>query len=234
MKKTQYLLLTILTALLIAGFWRHQMQTPDQYWDDEQIKMPDQKQLQLLIDRQIQERESQLDQQIGTDIDQILDQQAMEARLSGLTKNVTTTREPSQSELNVFFQQHREQYREASQFRFKQLIFSKKKYGGQAVSKAQESLIRTKTDSEYAMQLKANAETSEFTSLQLDETYGQGYSEKILELTAHSLPCWSQPITSIEGAHLLCIEKVKLGKIPTLESVRSQAINHWRHANAEN
>ena len=234
MKKTQYLLLTILTALLIAGFWRYQIQTPDQYWDDEQIKMPDKKQLQLLIDRQIQERESQLDQQIGTDIDQILDQQAMEARLSGLTKNVTTAREPSQSELNVFFQQHREQYREASQFRFKQLIFSKKKYGGQAVSKAQESLIRTKTDSEYAMQLKANAETSEFTSLQLDEIYGQGYSEKILELTVHSLPCWSQPVTSIEGAHLLCIEKVKLGKIPTLESVRSQAINHWRHANAEN
>jgi hypothetical protein len=222
-----------ITILIAGGYCWYQTQPSDQYWDSQRIKLPDTKQLQQRIDQQLQDRESQLDQQIGVDIDQILDQQAMEAKLSVLTKNVTTTREPSQHELSDFFQQHKEQYRQASQLRFKQLVFAKTKYGGQAVNQAENSLIRTKTDPEYAKYLKQSIETIELSSLQLDEIYGQGYSDKLLKLAQQSLPCWSQPITSIVGAHLLCIEKVRIGTIPTLESVKSQVINHWRHVNAE-
>ena len=234
MQKPSTLSLALLTTLLIAGgYWWYQTQYSAQHWDDRRIKLPDTQLLQQRIDQQMQERQDQKDQQIWEDANQIFDQQAMETKLSVLTKKVTTNREPSQQELHDFFQQHREEYRQASQLRFKQLIFPNIKYGGQAIHQAQNSLIRTQIDPAYALQLQNSTETTEITSLQLDEIYGQGYSDKLLKLAEHSLPCWSQPVTSIIGAHLLCIEKVQIGAIPTLESVKSQVITQWRHANAD-
>jgi len=226
----------LLIAILAAGaYWQlNQFQLSNKNRDTEYIKLPDSHQLQQRIDRQMQDKQSPMDRQIGADIEQVVDQQAMQAKLSGLTKNITLSRDPTETELRAFFEQYQEQYREVSQFRFKQLLFSKEKYGGQAAGKATK-VLETITADPNSLQ-SHREEQLHLSSLQLDNLYGQGYSEKLLQLVAGNrqhLPCWSQPITSKIGAHLLCFEAVSPGAIPKLESIKSLVINDWRYAAAE-
>ena len=67
-------------------------------------------------------------------------------------------------------------------------------------------------------------------SLQLDAKYSRGFTEKLLLLSEQSpeLPCWTGPISSSSGAHLVCVEKVLWGAYTPLEEIKSQLINDWR------
>ena len=228
------LFILLIAILGIGGYWWNQVQQSNQHWDTKRIKLPDRDQLQQRIEQQMQDKQSQMDRQIGVDLEQLIDQQAMQAKLSGLTKNITLSRDPTEAELSAFFEQYREQYRETSQFAFKQLLFSKVKYGGQAIGEAKK-VLNTMANHPNSWQNHVQ-EQLYLSSVQLDELYGQGFSDKLLQLAIgnpQQPPCWSQPITSIKGAHLLCFEEVTLGAIPKLESVRSLVTNHWRYETAK-
>ena len=118
---------------------------------------------------------------------------------------------------------------------FKQLLFPTTKFGGQAVSEAKKILDKMTADPNS---LQGYAEEPlHLSSLQLDKLYGQGYSNKLLSLVsgnqAHALPCWSNPITSKVGAHLICFASATPGAIPKLQSIRSLVINDWRYETAK-
>ena len=223
------------TAILAAAayWWFAESRPIDQNWDLGNKHLPDKDALQQRIDQTLYSKQSEQTLSMGTDREQIIDPQAMEAKLAGLTKTVTLSREPTTEELTIFYRRHQENYREASQFSFKQLIFPFAKYGGLATTRARETLKDMQANPDH---LKARAEPPEaiyLSSLQLDTRYGQGYSDKMLGLiSSHqntALPCWSGPITSKIGAHIICFKQVKLGAIPELKSIRSQVINDWRY-----
>ena len=224
------LYLLVGAILAAAVYWWFAESPPiDQSWDLAEKHLPDRDGLHQRIEQTLFKKQSQEALAIGPDIEQIIDPEAMEAKLAGLTKTVTLSREPSPQELEAFYSKHQENYREASQFSFKQLIFPFAKYGGLATTKAREIL----SDIDQLKTLAEPLETIYLSSLQLDTRYGQGYGDKMLGLVFDQqntpLPCWSQPITSKIGAHIICFEHVVLGDIPELESVRSQVINDWRY-----
>ncbi len=224
-------------AILAAGayWWLSGVQHSDQDWDSEYRALPNIGKLEQRIDKRLYGKQAQVDRQIGADIEQIVDQQAMQAKLSGLTRNITLLRDPTQAELRAFFKLHQEEYREISLFSFKQLLFPTTKFGGQAVSEAKKILDKMTADPNS---LQGYAEEPlHLSSLQLDKLYGQGYSNKLLSLVsgnqAHALPCWSNPITSKVGAHLICFASATPGAIPKLQSIRSLVINDWRYETAK-
>lgn len=222
-------LLGALVLVATAYWWLKESRSIDQNWDLPGKHLPDKGALQLRIEEALYKKQSQEAPVIGPDIEQIIDPQAMEAKLAGLTKTVTLSREPNLQELEAFYLKHQENYREASQFTFKQLVFPFAKHGGLATTKARETL----TDIDHLKTLEETLATIYLSSLELDNRYGQGYGDKVLGLVFDrqnkSLPCWSQPITSKLGAHIICFQQVELGDIPVLESVRSQVINDWRY-----
>lgn len=217
---------SLLIALSLSAWWL--TQNPDSMdqerdWDANRQNLPDIGELELRIQDNLFAQEDQATQEMGADIDQIIDEQAMDAKLAGLTKNVTTSRQPTEQELEIFYQQHQAKYREASLFSFSHILFSSSSYGGRAYEAASETLNNTADVTQYAEQvIRASSE-------QINWDFGAGFAEKVLSLVAKDAPqCWTNPIASRHGVHLLCISEVVLGKIPELASVRNQVINDWR------
>lgn len=237
-KQLLVIVLIVVTALSVA-FWLSQNSTPSQKdWDANRQNLPDIDALEKRIEINLFGEEAPATQGMGADIDQPLDMEAMEAKLAGLTKNVTTLRQPTEQELAEFYQANQADYRQDSKFSFRQILFSRAKQGGQAYQKAQQALMEI---AEGQMPLGDSSDLQGQYGLRsadkIDREFGNNFSAKLQQAVLDrqpNLPCWTGPITSSQGVHLVCIETAVLGRIPDLDSVRSQVINDWRYTVADN
>jgi hypothetical protein len=222
----QLIILVFLALMAFSYWWIKVYQSSNISWDDSQIKLPSTELLQQHIDQQLI-TQSQIANAPGANSERIIDPQAMQIKLTGLTKNVTTEKVPSTQELEDFFQQNKQQYREQSYFQLSQIIFTHAKYGGQAKDVAKQAL----SDEEIDLAIKSEA--INLNSVEIDERYGIDFSQKLIDLYMDQKDapnCWAEPITSKVGAHLICFKQVKLGAIPSIASIRSLLINDWRYA----
>ena len=237
-KQLLVIVLIVVTGLSVA-FWLSQNSTPNQKdWDANRQNLPDIDALEKRIEINLFGEEASATQGMGADIDQPLDMEAMEAKLAGLTKNVTTLRQPTEQELAEFYQANQADYRQDSKFSFRQILFSRSKQGGQAYQKAQQALMEI---AEGQMPLGDSSDLQGQYGLRsadkIDREFGNNFSAKLQQAVLDNqpnLPCWTGPITSNQGVHLVCIETAVLGRIPDLDSVRSQVINDWRYTVADN
>ena len=222
----QQLIILVFLALMAISYWWIKISQPtDMIWDDSQIRLPNTQLLQQQIDQQLSEQ-SHIVNAPGVDSDSIINPQAMQAKLSGLTKNITTEKVPSAQELDVFYQQHKQQYREQSYFQFSQIIFTHAKYGGQAMDVARQALGDEEID------LEVKSEAINLNSVEIDSRYGSDFSQKLIDLYINQMDsptCWSEPTTSKLGAHLICFKQVELGAIPPIASIKSLLVNDWRY-----
>lgn len=222
----QQLIILVFSALMAVSYWWIKVyQSSDISWDDSQIKLPNTQLLQQQIDQQLS-AQSQIANAPGTNSDRIIDPQAMQIKLTGLTKNITTEKVPSAQELEDFFQQNKQHYREQSYFQLSQIIFSHAKYGGQALDAARQALDSNEKN------LQTKSEAINLNSVEIDERYGSNFSQKLIDLFVDqedTSSCWQEPITSKVGAHLICFKQVKLGTIPQIASIKALLINDWRY-----
>lgn len=223
------LLLTILLVVLYAAIglnnWLKGSTETDSTLRMDELTNPDTAGLQSRINSQLLDATRVNETEIGA-ADNSAEASAMDARLTGLTKNVTTQAIPSDQQLKDFYLQNKENYREPSKLWVWVVGFSTAIHGGQAFEKAQLALTgkietpKGDTFDRYGAIL----------STELAEKYDQGFSTKLLLLAANndSLPCWAGPISSAQGAQLVCIKKIVWGAYTPLEEIRSQLINDWR------
>lgn len=229
LSRQQFMICALLVISALSYCWIKFTQPTESTWDETVIQLPDTDKLQRYIDNKITQ-ESEISRQVNNNLDEIIDDQAMQIKLSGLTKNITTERVPTDKELSQFYQQHQEQYRQISSFEFTQYLLTNIRYGGQAVSMAQKILDTA------AAHRKPPLALAILNTLEIDRLYGAEFSKKIVaEVLEHpqNLPCWTKPITSKIGAHLLCFKQVSIGTIPELESLKPQLVNHWRYETAK-
>jgi len=228
LSRQQFMICALLVISALSYCWIKFTQPTESTWDETVIQLPDTDKLQRYIDNKITQ-ESEISRQVNNNLDEIIDDQAMQIKLSGLTKNITTERVPTDKELSQFYQQHQEQYRQISNFEFTQYLLTNIRYGGQAVSMAQKILDTAPANRKPPLAL------ARLNTLEIDRLYGAEFSKKIVaEVLEHpqNLPCWTKPITSKIGAHLLCFKQVSIGTIPELESIKPQLVNHWRYETA--
>lgn len=231
---TRLFRITILIALLgTALYWLlAETDTPSEMdWDADRRNLPEISALQQRIEADLFGEQTAATETMGADIDEVIDRSAMEAKLEGLTKNVTTRRQPTEAELNAFYAQHKAQYRESSRYSFTQVIFTNAKHGGLARQMAKQALHQTRQTGIEPKGDKTPLAERYFsaTSVRVDREFGNNFAQKLFNLVKDGdLPCWIGPIASSQGVHLVCIQNASLGTIPDLDEVRSQVINDWR------
>ena len=169
---------------------------------------------------------------IGAEIQSTTDRSAMQAKLARLTKNVTTQQLPSADELAVFYKLNRERYRNPSKFWLEVISYTTAKHGGRVFEKAKQGLDTGQTPGGDRRDHHAAIST-----IELENIYGQSFVDSLMEIEQNgvksktegaALPCWHGPISSSQGAHLVCIQRVTWGDYPPLEEVENQLINDWR------
>ena len=231
--KLLILLLSIVIALSIAAYWLTTA-TPDQ--DSSQgldaLTNVDSAVLQQRINSQLFGQAITEPPGIGAEIHSTTDTSAMQAKLAGLTKNVTTQQLPSADELAVFYKLNRERYRNPSKFWLEVISYTTAKHGGRVFEKAKQGLDTGQTPGGDRRDHHAAIST-----IELENIYGQSFVDSLMEIEQNgvksktegaALPCWHGPISSSQGAHLVCIQRVTWGDYPPLEEVENQLINDWR------
>ena len=231
--KRLILLLSIVIALSTAAYWLTRA-TPDQ--DSSQgldaLTNVDSAVLQQRINSQLFGQAITEPPGIGAEIHSTTDTSAMQAKLAGLTKNVTTQQLPSADELAVFYKLNRERYRNPSKFWLEVISYTTAKHGGRVFEKAKQGLDTGQTPGGDRRDHHAAIST-----IELENIYGQSFVDSLMEIEqtrvkskseGAALPCWYGPISSSQGAHLVCIQRVTWGDYPPLEEVENQLINDWR------
>ena len=223
------LLLTILLVALYTAVglnnWLKGSTETDSTLRMNELTNPDTAGLQSRINSQLLDATRVNETEIGA-ADNSAEVSAMDARLTGLTKNVTTQAIPSDQQLEDFYLQNKENYREPSKLWVWVVGFSTAIHGGQAFEKAQLALTgKTETPKGDTFD-----RYGAILSTELAEKYDQGFSTKLLLLAANneSLPCWAGPISSAQGAQLVCVKRIVWGAYTPLEEIRTQLINDWR------
>jgi len=231
--KRLILLLSIVIALSTGAYWLTRA-TPDQ--DSSQgldaLTNVDSAVLQQRINSQLFDQAITEPPGIGAEIHSTTDTSAMQAKLAGLTKNVTTQQLPSADELAVFYKLNRERYRNPSKFWLEVISYTTAKHGGRVFEKAKQGLDTGQTPGGDRRDHHAAIST-----IELENIYGQSFVDSLMEIEqtrvkskteGAALPCWHGPISSSQGAHLVCIQRVTWGDYPPLEEVENQLINDWR------
>jgi peptidyl-prolyl cis-trans isomerase C len=175
---------------------------------------------------------------IGVDIDSTTDTSAMQAKLAGLTKNVTTQQLPSADQLAVFYTLNKQRYRNPSKFWLQVVSFATAKHGGRVFQQAEQALL-LQGEGENATEPQGDQrdQYSAISSIQLEAIYGQSFIDSLMETEPNSiegtaLPCWHGPISSALGAHLVCVDRIIWGDYPPLDEVENQLINDWRFSSS--
>jgi len=161
------------------------------------------------------------------EIEQPIDSAALTARLSTLTRTVTTAREPSLEELQQFLDQNQQRYRQTDYFSFHYLFFSALDYGGQTRATAAAKLAELTAAIEDKT---SSAETVERASQhQVDAQFGRGFSAQLAKHWQQCPPsCWQGPVSGRGGAYLVCLRDYRAGQLPSVKALRDQLINDWR------
>ena len=231
--KRLILLLSIVIALSTAAYWLTTA-TPDQdsSQDLDALTNVDSAVLQERINSQLFGQAITEPPGIGAEIHSTTDTSAMQAKLAGLTKNVTTQQLPSADELAVFYKLNRERYRNPSKFWLEVISYTTAKHGGRVFEKAKQGLDTGQTPGGDRRDHHAAIST-----IELENIYGQSFVDSLMEIEqtrvkskteGAALPCWYGPISSSQGAHLVCIQRVTWGDYPPLEEVENQLINDLR------
>jgi hypothetical protein len=239
--KRLILLMSIVIALSTAAYWLTRA-TPDQ--DSSQgldaLTNVDSAVLQQRINNQLFGQAITEPPGIGAEIQSTTDRSAMQAKLARLTKNVTTQQVPSANELAVFYKLNRERYRNPSKFWLEVISYTIAKHGGRVFEQAKQGLDTGQTPGGDRRNQHAAIST-----IELENLYGQSFVDSLMEIEqtrvkskienkieskteGAALPCWYGPISSPQGAHLVCIQRVTWGDYPPLEEVENQLINGWR------
>ena len=223
---TKFMLLLALIALTMAGYWlTRSTSSVDPSLRLDALTTTDNDALQQRINNKLFGDEIIDAPGMGAELDATNDASAMQAKLAGLTKNVTTQQLPSAEQLQLFYALNKKRYRNASTFWLTVITFTTANHGGQVFQQAQRAL-----DAGGDPEGDLIDRDAAISSTQLAARHGQSFVESLMTVTEQStsLPCWYGPISSSQGAHLVCVNKVVWGTYPHLEEVENQLINDWR------
>ena len=160
-------------------------------------------------------------------------QQSMEIKLSALIRASTENIDPTDKQLDKFFTNHSQHYTSDAQIEFLYRRFNTADHGGNTAQIARSMLTEMKLKD---APLKNNAGVGEdgysfdfYT--QIDERFGEGFSDKLIDIIKPNLvnlPCWDGPISGKNGVYLICVKSYQSGTLPNLSDIKERVINDWR------
>ena len=179
------------------------------------------------IRQEIAYRESQAMQ---LDRDDIVIRRRLRQKLEMLTEDVATLSPPTEQQLQVYLEEHAEDFRVPAMLNFRHVYFNIDDDPDQAMREAQRLLARLQEDAD-SVDIDAAGDQSllpldlrEVRETELDSLFGRGFAESVRGIPVGS---WGGPIRSGFGLHLVYIDKRTDGRMPQLDEVNGLVVREW-------
>lgn len=201
-------------------------------WRAQGLPAPNAEQFQRLLDARIREeilyREAVA---MGLDQDDTIVKRRMAQKMDFLAEDLSTLQEPSEADLEAWFDSHQQDFTFPPRVDFRHLYFSFDRHRDKTREAAASALVTAQGLAGDSSEAAALGEPFMFkdsyasrTPEQLAKEFGEKFARAIFELKPGT---WTGPIESGYGWHLIFIESIIPGRIPAFEEVKSEVRAQW-------
>jgi peptidyl-prolyl cis-trans isomerase C len=207
-------------------------------WTRQWGRPPDAKQTDNLIADYVREeiyyREA-LDS--GLDKDDTIIRRRLVEKMEFLSQEIASTSNPSEADLQQFFESNRQKYSLPAEAGFTHIYFSSSRRGAAAFQDARDVLARLESSqisradaailgARLGDNFMLRSEYPPQTRDQIKNLFGDEFAVKVLELESGK---WAGPVRSTYGWHLVCVLEHVAPRLPALSEIRSQVAIDYKN-----
>lgn len=210
----------------LAANWQRQWQRP-----------PMEQELRALVDARVREevlyREALA---VGLDQNDIVVRRRMVQKMEMLSQDLALLADPTDAELQTFFDERKEEYRVPPRLSFSHIYFNADSRGAAVEDDARRVLADLRGMNpvperapELGDRFMLPYDYSLRAPLEVQQQFGSYFAEEILKLA----PGWQGPVGSGYGVHLVYVGDRVEGRIPELAEVRDRVVNDYNRDRSE-
>lgn len=174
---------------------------------------------------------------MGLDLDDVIIKRRLEQKIEFLTDDLADLREPSQEELQSYFEKNKGQFEQPPLTSFHHIYFSPDKRGEYVRRDVEKvlSLLHAKSNDVESFErlgdpIMLQHRYDDQTPRDVESSFGPKFAELLFKLSTQS---WQGPIESGYGFHLVWIDSRTESHTPLLEEVKGEVIQAWQSEQRE-
>jgi peptidyl-prolyl cis-trans isomerase C len=201
-------------------------------WESRWNRPPSRQEMDALIQQYI--KEDVLYRQavaMGLNKDDPVMRRRMAQKLEFLTSDLSAMQVPAQGELEQFFTEHQQSYRDPDRISLSHIYFDPDKREGATLIDAEATLARLKEKGEPGEEISELGDRfmlqsffDSATELDIRRQLGSGFSEVVMGLEPGQ---WFGPVMSGYGVHLVYIYDRFAAPPPVFENVQARVLEDW-------
>ncbi|GLR25067.1 peptidylprolyl isomerase [Limnobacter litoralis] len=166
---------------------------------------------------------------LGLDQDDLIVRRRVIQKMRFLMEDTTPLKEPRESELQDWLDNHTAQYQTGQSISFEQIYFSTDRRGDQALFDARKalSLLRAGKQPVVGDPFPQISGSTELSHQALQRTLGTWLTDRIFQEMPGQ---WSEPIVSPMGVFLVKVNRVEQGRTMTVQEAGERLINDVKDA----
>jgi len=170
---------------------------------------------------------------MGLDKDDTVIRRRLRQKMEFMSEDIATLAEPTDADLNAYFQAHADSFRVPPQFTFRQVYLNPEKHGTNLAHDAAQLLAQLNqsgSNADLATLGDAFLLDQPFTAMPASEVaklFGDKFAAQLADLPTGQ---WQGPVRSGYGAHLVMVSERSEARLPTLSEVREPVRQAWSEA----
>jgi hypothetical protein len=194
-------------------------------WKTQWRREPTEEELESLIERFIEEevlyREALA---MGLEKEDTIIRRRLAQKMQFLIQDIADQSQPDEAELNVFFEESQEQFREPARISFTHIYFNQDQPKNTGLRDAGEALVKLQSSAlerapEQGDPFMLNHDYAKITQRETAKLFGKTFAEELFTLTPGP---WQGPIRSGYGIHLVRVVDYIPSRIPEFSEVAEQ------------
>lgn len=202
-------------------------------WEKRWIRIPTEKELDGLIDQYIREtilyREAL---NMGLDKDDVIIRRRLAQKFEFLTKDLIQAPEPSEKELNNYFNDNKSKYKEPDLITFHHIYFDPDKRGDSTLSDAEQSKIKLNKFEQPTEGIDQFGDTfmlqnyyPQRSQQEISKDFGPPFAESVFNLEQGE---WIGPVLSGYGTHLVYVDTKNEASDPEFDPLKEILAEDWK------
>jgi hypothetical protein len=166
---------------------------------------------------------------LGLEADDTVIRRRLRQKMEFLSDAASETLNPTETELAEYLNAHAEKFAVEPAIAFRQIYFNHERRGDKTNEDAKTALEALRSDSSLDPASVGDAtllpsELSLTSKASVSQTFGPAFAE---EITKSDPDNWVGPIKSTFGSHLVRVQEIRRGRVPTLAEVRDAVQRDW-------
>ncbi len=174
---------------------------------------------------------------MGLDKDDPITRRRMAQKLEFLTRDIASLKEPTDGELERYFEENKDQFKADDLITFSHVFIDPDKRGDATLDDA--ALLLSELQTAGSSDVNVSGLGDRFmlqnyypqkTELEIRKQFGSGFATAVMQLEPGQ---WHGPVLSGYGTHLVYVYALDIAPLPVFEDVQASVLQDWQEEQQE-